>query len=295
VKHVDLPEPTRGQHWVFHRGALGDSVLLWPMLRQWRMRGVDVVLVCDGEKGRLATRELGVRAEDAESARFNALWVPGASVDPLPEVVSVVAYLGRAGEGTQAWMANARRMFPNAAIAHRSERPSRLKALRFPLPPRRGSADGPVVMHIGAGAAEKRCPVERWVALADAVKANPVDESSANVKLIAGEVEREKLSEGDRAAFVGAGGEFLGTLDELAASIRSARLFVAADSGPGHLAAQLGVPVLSLFGPGNPEKWAPVGPVVRVIAPPFPRTMEWLEVSVVLQAIREMVTPTPPA
>ena len=83
------PEAKRGEHWVFHRGALGDSVLLWPMLRQWRMRGIEVVLVCDGEKGRLAAKELGIRAEDAESAKFNALWVPGGPVEVLPEAVSL--------------------------------------------------------------------------------------------------------------------------------------------------------------------------------------------------------------
>ena len=29
-----IPDP--GQHWVFHRGGLGDSILLWPiLLRKW--------------------------------------------------------------------------------------------------------------------------------------------------------------------------------------------------------------------------------------------------------------------
>jgi hypothetical protein len=280
VKKV-LPDPTRGQHWVFHRGALGDSILLWPMLRQWRMRGVDVVLVCDGEKGRLAARELGVRAEDAESPRFNKLWVAGSAFEPLPHVISVVAYLGRAGESTQTWMANARKMFPSAAIAHRSERPSRPKALRFPLPSLRGTQNGPIVMHIGAGAAEKRWPVDRWIALAQEMNAD-------QVSLIAGEVEREKLSASDLDSFTQSGGGFLQTLDDLAAAISSARVFVAADSGPGHLSAQLGVPTLSLFGPGNPEKWAPVGPAVKVIAPQFPSPMEWLEAPVVATAVREL-------
>jgi len=271
-----------GEHWVFYRGALGDSVLLWPMLRQWRSRGIDVVLVCDGDKGRLAVAELGIRAEDAESAKFNRLWVPKAEVEPVASAVSVVAYLGRGGEGTQAWMANARRMFPNAVIAHRSERPSRPKAVRYALPERRGVADGPVVMHVGAGAEEKRWALEKWVELARDLKGSP------GARLIAGEVERERLSDAERTAFEGAGGEFFTALSELAGAIRSARMFVAGDCGPGHLAAQMGVPTVSLFGPGDPERWGPLGPAVQVVAPETPRGMDWLGVGVVRGAIEDL-------
>lgn len=288
------PESLRGQHWVFHRGALGDSVLLWPMLRQWQSRGMEVVLVADREKGNLAARELGIVAHDAESAKFNALWVPGATVTPFPEATSVVAYLGRGGEGTQAWMANARKMFPNAAIAHRSERPSRPKALRYPLPAKRGIANGPAVLHIGAGAEEKRWPLERWVTLAGLLTsgeraAGTEARKPVPIRMIAGEVELEKLSQDEQRVFVGAGGAFFRTLDELAATTLSARVFVAADSGPGHLSAQLGVPTLSLFGPGDPERWAPVGPAVKAIAPPRPSTMAWLQPERVLEAIKELL------
>jgi heptosyltransferase III len=291
------PESQRGQHWVFHRGALGDSILLWPMLRQWRSRGMTVVLVCDKEKGRLAAKELGILAEDAESARFNALWVPGAPVEPLPNAVSVVAYLGRGGEGTQAWMANARKMFPNAAIAHRSERPSRPKALRYPLPARRGAADGPAVLHIGAGAEEKRWPLDRWVKVAGLLtsgerRAGADVSPPISIRMIAGEVELEKLSQEEQRVFVGAGGAFFSTLDDLAATTLSARVFVAADSGPGHLAAQLGVPTLSLFGPGDPERWAPVGPSVKAVAPPRPSTMAWLQPETVIEGIEALIRET---
>ena len=47
--------------WVLHRGALGDSVLLWPLLRALRSRG-PVTLASDWSKARLAARFVGVEA-----------------------------------------------------------------------------------------------------------------------------------------------------------------------------------------------------------------------------------------
>jgi ADP-heptose:LPS heptosyltransferase len=49
-------------------------------------------------------------------------------------------------------------------------------------------------------------------------------------------------------------------LDRLLAILDSADRFIGNDSGPGHLAAQLGVPTFTLFGPQLPELFAPQHP-----------------------------------
>lgn len=49
------------------------------------------------------------------------------------------------------------------------------------------------------------------------------------------------------------------TLPELAELIRQARFFVCNDSGPMHLAAAVGTPVVALFGPTDPRKIGPYG------------------------------------
>jgi len=49
------------------------------------------------------------------------------------------------------------------------------------------------------------------------------------------------------------------TLTETAALLKEAALLVTNDSGIMHLAAGLGTRTVSIFGPGNPEKWAPRG------------------------------------
>jgi heptosyltransferase-2 len=50
-----------------------------------------------------------------------------------------------------------------------------------------------------------------------------------------------------------------------AALLASARVVVANDSGPGHLAAAVGAPLVSVFGVTEPEKTKPWGPNVRMV------------------------------
>jgi N-acetylglucosaminyldiphosphoundecaprenol N-acetyl-beta-D-mannosaminyltransferase len=47
------------------------------------------------------------------------------------------------------------------------------------------------------------------------------------------------------------------TLGQLAAALARCRLFIGAESGVMHIAAAAGVPLVALFGPGNPAAWGP--------------------------------------
>ncbi len=49
-------------------------------------------------------------------------------------------------------------------------------------------------------------------------------------------------------------------LPRFLAVLARARVFIAGDTGPMHIAAGLGVPTIALFGPSPSERWAPVGP-----------------------------------
>jgi ADP-heptose:LPS heptosyltransferase len=48
-------------------------------------------------------------------------------------------------------------------------------------------------------------------------------------------------------------------LETLAALMERCALFVTPDTGPGHLAAAMGTPLVSLFGPKSPEIMGPIG------------------------------------
>jgi heptosyltransferase-2 len=63
------------------------------------------------------------------------------------------------------------------------------------------------------------------------------------------------------------------TLGRLAGLLQECRLLISNDSGPVHMADALGIPVVSIFTrnhPGiNPQRWRPLGPQSRVVAPPL--------------------------
>lgn len=282
--------------WVFHRGALGDSVLLWPLLRALVRRRRAVTLVSDLSKARLAEQTLGVRAVSAEHKRFSDLWVTGAAEEagrilPVAGVAHVVSFLSVQGKD-RTWSLNAAAMFPRARLELIDRQLTRTLALELarreggddPPPPVTPARDAPLLLHLGAGSAAKRWPIEMWARLIERLREQ---RPTLPLRVIAGEVEAEQYTREQLSLFDRLGGEFLSDLPHLRDALAGARSVVVADSGPAHLAAQLGVPVLALFGPTVPDLWAPIGPDVRIIAPHTPAAMEWLGVERVLDAIEE--------
>jgi len=57
-------------------------------------------------------------------------------------------------------------------------------------------------------------------------------------------------------------------LAELKALIAGAQIFIGNDSGPAHIAAAFGVPVVAIFGASNPVTWAPWRTEARVLTSP---------------------------
>ena len=143
------------------------------------------------------------------------------------------------------------------------------------------AADAPVVLHPGSGGEAKCWPLERWLDLAGRLTARGQD-----ALLIFGEAEAHRWTDPQRAEVDAAGGRGLATLETLVEVLLQAHRYVGHDAGPTHLAAQLGVPTVALFGPTDPRVWAPVGVDVRVIAPDVPCGMDWLEVDQAELALR---------
>ncbi len=66
-----------------------------------------------------------------------------------------------------------------------------------------------------------------------------------------------------------------------------AALVVSNDTGPAHMAAAVGTPVLSVLGPTKPEQWAPWGPNVHIEQ----RYPEWPSVDAVIARAHALLAP----
>lgn len=278
---------------IFHSGALGDFVLSFPvalalarLYPQSRVRYVTA-----GSKGKLATRMLGVEWVDVESG-FSGLFAEGAAVGEGADKLlagshRVVSYVSSAGD---VWSKRVGQLAPGASVMHLKTVPEQAgesamgwvcrqcagdKAVGgavdqiVSLIAKQGLVRRPfggrgVLLHPGSGGERKCWGLESFRELALRVK-----DSGEEVRWVLGEVELERIPNGERRALEALGdvvvpGDYCGLLEELLA----ARVFVGNDSGPGHLAAMAGVPVVSLFGPTDAAVWAPVGPRVEVVKSP---------------------------
>ncbi|WP_200377575.1 glycosyltransferase family 9 protein [Rubrivivax gelatinosus] len=104
------------------------------------------------------------------------------------------------------------------------------------------------LLHPGASAASRRWPAERFAGVGRALAA------AGLAVLVAGDGADEPLCAAVLAGMRGAG-RTIGptTLGELAALIAGAELLVGNNSGPVHLAAAVGTPVLVLYAQTNPQ------------------------------------------
>lgn len=141
-----------------------------------------------------------------------------------------------------------------------------------------------VLIHPGSGGRRKCWPLPFFLALAQRCRQQGIE-----VLLIHGPAETDLAAqlEGEpqcRDLVLCPPG-----LLDLAGLLESAVLFIGNDSGPGHLAAALGTPTLSLFGPTDPHIWRPLHPLARVIQAADGR-LESIVVEEVFKAAMEMLS-----
>ncbi|MBF0619801.1 MAG: glycosyltransferase [Candidatus Omnitrophica bacterium] len=114
--------------------------------------------------------------------------------------------------------------------------------------------------------ASKNWPVENIAALCDMLAAD-------NIRVIITGMEKDNVFVRNLAAVMKSKPSvFVGktTLMQLAALISYCKVYITPDSAPLHVAASVGVPVISLFGPTNPERHVPPGETIRVMRKTMP-------------------------
>jgi heptosyltransferase-1 len=150
------------------------------------------------------------------------------------------------------------------------------------------------LLNPGAGWGAKQWPAERYGQVARRLAE---DGMKSLINFGPGE---EPLMRAAESASGGAAKGIAGSVTELIALTRRARLFIGGDTGPMHLAAALRVPVVAIFGPTSPVRNGPFGTrsiVLRSPASPTTRSRDrrpdpgMLEITpdVVVRAARKLL------
>jgi ADP-heptose:LPS heptosyltransferase len=191
-------------------------------------------------------------------------------------VVAPVRPLGGNGEGTHVALALARTLEPLGL----GNPPRNLEELARCLPPFAFTpagaaaaeavwtmlglpARGVVALHPGSGGAAKRWPAASFAELANRLRADgcvplviegPADAGPVGEMLAA-------MAHGHQPPRIARNL----SIEALAALLARCGAYVGNDSGVSHLAALVGIPTLTLFGPTDPAVWRPIGLAVRTV------------------------------
>ncbi|HKN35408.1 MAG TPA: lipopolysaccharide heptosyltransferase I [Terriglobales bacterium] len=124
-----------------------------------------------------------------------------------------------------------------------------------------------LILNPGAGWGAKQWPAERYGQVAQLLL-----ETAGLKSLINFGPGEEDVARAAEAASGGAAVATSGSLSELIAFTRRARLVIGGDTGPLHLGAALRIPVVGIFGPTNPARNGPFGARSIVLRNPLSPT-----------------------
>jgi heptosyltransferase-2 len=309
---------------VIRGGAIGDFVLTLPAIRLLRENFPNAHLEILGYKHIVALAEGRFYADATRSIEYGGLsrfFIPEADlpedlVEYFASFQQIVSYLydpDRFFEenvrraGVKYYLHGSPKLDDSAHAAQQLAQPLESLALYleekapvlFPSEADRDFAadylarafpgnTGPLIaLHPGSGGERKNWAVERWAALGERIFEL---EPGARLLLVGGEADDARIKH-LREAWAGrAMHAAVGLpLPELAAVLERSRLFLGHDSGISHIAAATGAESLLLFGPTDPEIWAPLGGKVRIVCAPA-GDLAGLGVETVGKALGEMLS-----
>ena len=202
--------------------------------------------------------------------------------------------------------------FGNAAPSSALRIPEHARARAARLLAARDGAGPLIGLNPAAGRAVKEWPAERFAAAASRLS----EQMEATFVLLGSAAERPHAEAVTRALPAGSRAIDLAgkaPLVDLAAILQRLALLITGDTGPMHLAAAVGTPVLAIFGPSDPRRYAPrhtrstvvhadlwCRPCNRFRRPPArcrgitPDCLTGVSVDAVVEAARGLLTPGAP-
>ena len=302
---------------VIHQGAVGDVILSFPALRCLKQeKNASVALLCKDQVGRIACELSVVRTHlPIESACFASLF--SRDMNPaakefisLFDTVVLISFSDemedqiRKNNGRQTYRITPRPPAEEEThVAIHIMNQMQEKGVLTDSKDIAFHANRPnenlLLIHPGAGSQRKRWALDNFIELAGAMR----HMNGAKVVFLLGPAESD-LQHFVKKRMEGAFQiHQIEDLSEVMAFLKAARCFIGNDSGLAHLAAIMGVPTVTIFGPSSPKRWAPLGNAVRVLrgaadcAPCFetekancdePQCLSGVSVDMVLDAAKEL-------
>jgi len=172
---------------------------------------------------------------------------------PRVEGMHAIEYLMRPLEELALYPEGGEQPRLDLAAAHRTKGRDRAGAF----------GESVIAVHPGSGSPDKNWPLDGFVELARKIGTS----TSHTPVFILGEADAAiaaSLRETGNPPGVLTGC----TLLELAQTLSACRGYVGNDSGVTHIAAAVGIPVVALFGPSDPDTWGPRGDNVSIVRAP---------------------------
>lgn len=272
---------------IIHQGALGDFIAIFPAICRLSGRFDRVDVVCQGQLGRLA-QFLGLvtRWYPLECASFSTLYTD----QPDPEIKArlgrydqVILFSSSTGlEQSLQHIMQSRciRIEPKPPAGQpthitdyalqnltrcgliRSGYPdlNRFHLTQYDEKKSRPRRDGnKILIHPGSGSKRKRWPLSQFKQIEALLAAK-----GFKTEFVLGPAEEDLLGDlQDQSRKI----HMLFDLIELMQLLQTAGGYIGNDSGASHLAAFLGLPTLVIFGPADPIRWKPNGPLVEIVRP----------------------------
>jgi heptosyltransferase III len=268
---------------VLRGGALGDLILVLPLLREIRKNYPKAAIELWGifPQARLAIPEFVDRVERLDAAELSPLFVaaqiPRTVRDRLEVFDLAISLLSDpdrliarnlAAGGVKRVIGGCGPLRPGVHVVWQLAEILGELGLTVNDPVSRLSI-GPKLkglsrlgFHLGSGSARKNWPVTCWTELTERLR-----DFFDDFLLVGGEADQELVLQfcarsRIRSRLLNA------NLSGLAEALNGCRLFIGHDTGVTHLAAAVGTPTVAIFGATDPDVWAPLGDHVRVVRSP---------------------------
>jgi len=143
-----------------------------------------------------------------------------------------------------------------------------------------------IAIHPGSGSHEKNWPLENWI---DLFSPSSRFARLEGLVVISGEADEAQTDELERE-WKNRGVRFARNLPlPSLAAVLDRSIFIGHDSGISHLAAAAGANCVLLFGPTDPDVWAPKNKNVRVLRPPSGK-LKHLQIETVEAALASLLS-----